>query len=168
MWELSYNLVNFCSLDVDSGTNIGMVLVCLEQRAFTCNCTFQTHLKHAGCFWDIMTPQSQNDSLSRCKRDVHGSITSHNIISESVSTIYNINIADFVILRLIFLYTIQAHYSDSTKTRFTYSQMGSCFWMWCLMGNSTPNSEILYLLMLFEKCPLPSPGKRQSYCCIWE
>lgn len=31
-WEISYNLVNFCSLDVDSGTNIGMVLVCLGQR----------------------------------------------------------------------------------------------------------------------------------------
>lgn len=56
---MSYNLVNFCSLDVDSGTNIGMVLVCLEQRAFTCDRTFQTHLKHAGCFCHIDTTISE-------------------------------------------------------------------------------------------------------------
>lgn len=26
------HLVNFCSLDVDSGTNMGMVLLCLKQK----------------------------------------------------------------------------------------------------------------------------------------
>lgn len=34
------------------------------------------------------------------------------------------------------------------------------------MGNSTPNSEILYLLMLFEKCPLLSPEKRHKITVV--
>lgn len=54
MRKISNNLVNFCSLDVDSGTNMGMVFVCLGQKAFTCNCGFQTNIKHAGCFCHIM------------------------------------------------------------------------------------------------------------------
>ncbi len=32
LWEISNNLVNFWSLDVDSGTNMGMVLVCLDRE----------------------------------------------------------------------------------------------------------------------------------------
>lgn len=33
--DFNYYLVNFCSVDVDSGTNIAMVFVCLNQREDT-------------------------------------------------------------------------------------------------------------------------------------
>lgn len=85
--EIGYNLVNFWSLDVDSGTNMGMVLVCLDIEHSYVIVHFRQILSMLAASVTLWQ-QSYSDSLSRCKRDVYGSITSHNIISKSVGAIH--------------------------------------------------------------------------------